>query len=154
VSTVTDLKPTGILSEFTPTFTKYVMSFGVAIVATESVSDSKLKHSINILAQYLDNDMDGFPDNQNVTDRMAQEQAVLMMTGDQLEYDLFSRDGLEKVLLTARLNPDMMVHLPASSVNIERPEGLTTQYDQSLKGTLQLVAKGFSLVYPDTFGQR
>ena len=52
-----------------------------------------------------------------------------MMTEDLTEYDFFNRDGMEKVLLAGRVNPEIMIHLPANRVNIERPEGLTTQFD-------------------------
>lgn len=47
---VTDIPKKGPLSEFTPTFNKYVMSFGVTIIATNDVPDSKLKHALGILA--------------------------------------------------------------------------------------------------------
>ena len=77
-----------------------------------------------------------------------------MVTENLTEYDLFNRDGMEKVLLAGRVNPEIMIHLPANRVNIERPEGLTTQFDQSLKFTLKMVSWGYSLVYPNVFGNK
>lgn len=53
--------------------------FGVTIVATNSVPDGKLTHAGGVLAQYLDNNMDGTPDNE-VASVLAQKGAVLLMT--------------------------------------------------------------------------
>jgi hypothetical protein len=56
MSTILEIPIKGPLSEFRPTFTRYVMSFGVTIVATGDVPDAKLIHALGVLAQYLDND--------------------------------------------------------------------------------------------------
>ncbi len=51
-------------------FNRKVVVFGIDIYAVAQVEDSKLLHAANIMAQYLDNDEDGNPDNQAVVDRM------------------------------------------------------------------------------------
>jgi len=79
MSTITDIPAKGPLSEFKPTFEKYLMSFGVTIIATKNVPDEKLTHAVGILAQYLDNDMDGVPDNE-VARTLAKRNAVVFMT--------------------------------------------------------------------------
>ena len=40
-------------------FSKYIDVFGVGIAATDSVSDSKVRHAAIVMAEYLDNDEDG-----------------------------------------------------------------------------------------------
>ena len=47
-------------------FTKQVEIFGISIFATAKTPDSKILHAAGLLAQYLDNDNDGQPDNQLV----------------------------------------------------------------------------------------
>ena len=44
-------------------FSKQVNIFGVTILATEETDNIKVVHAANILAEYLDNDEDGTPDN-------------------------------------------------------------------------------------------
>jgi len=56
MDTVTEIPASGPLSEFRPTFSKYVMAFGVTIVAMEFVPKVKIQHAVGVLAQYLDND--------------------------------------------------------------------------------------------------
>ena len=43
--------------------------------------------------------MDGFPDNKNITDRLADESAVILMTGSKQEYELFTKHGMYNVLV-------------------------------------------------------
>ena len=47
--------------KFEKYFGKYVDVFGVPIYATSQVTDGKVLHAANVLAQYLDNDADGTP---------------------------------------------------------------------------------------------
>ncbi len=44
-------------------FTKKVIVLGVPIYATNTTGDDKLLHAAGVLAQFLDNDEDGAPDN-------------------------------------------------------------------------------------------
>ena len=47
-------------------FSKHINIFGVKILATEETNDQKVNHAANVLAQYIDNDEDGIPDNSKV----------------------------------------------------------------------------------------
>ena len=44
-------------------FTKKVVVFDVPIYGTNQVDDAKMRHAANVMAEYLDNDEDGQPDN-------------------------------------------------------------------------------------------
>ena len=79
MNTVTTIPLKGPLSEFRPTFTKYVMAFGVTIVGTEKVADVKMKHAVGVLAQFLDNDQDGNADN-GAGRQLAIRNSVIAMT--------------------------------------------------------------------------
>ncbi len=71
--------------------------FGVTIVATNSVPDDKITHVGGVLAQSLDNDMDGVPDN-GVALSLARDGAVLLMTETEEEFERLSlsREFMER----------------------------------------------------------
>jgi len=59
-------------------FTKQIKVFGVHVYATAGVADEKMLHAANMLAEYLDNDEDGIPDNQLVVDALVRHNTALM----------------------------------------------------------------------------
>ena len=68
-------------------FSKSVQVFGVVIRATENVPDVKVLHAANIMAEYLDNDEDGTPDNLHVVNEMVRQGATLIMVRDENELE-------------------------------------------------------------------
>mmetsp|Transcript_22433 Transcript_22433/g.44794 ORF Transcript_22433/g.44794 Transcript_22433/m.44794 type:complete len:98 (-) Transcript_22433:18-311(-) len=50
-----------------PALTQYIEIWGIPILSTSGASESKLKHVAGVLAQFLDNDEDGCPDDRDVT---------------------------------------------------------------------------------------
>ena len=73
------------VSTKTVTLTKQIDVFGVHVYATDNVADEKMLHAANIVAEYLDNDEDGVPDNQLVVDAMVSENTMLLMGKDEDE---------------------------------------------------------------------
>jgi hypothetical protein len=65
--------------------TKFVDVYGLRIFATDNVQDTKLMHSANMLAEYLDNDEDGVIDNQLVYDTLIAEKMAIVMGRDEEE---------------------------------------------------------------------
>jgi len=57
------------------------MAFGIGVLATPEVTDKQLKHVVGVLAQFLDNNMDGKADT-GVAEKMAKRNAVLLVTKD------------------------------------------------------------------------
>lgn len=68
-------------------FAKHVDVWGVNIVATAATDDAKVLHAANVMAQYLDNDADGVPDDPAVVAAMVANRATLLMgqTSDEFE---------------------------------------------------------------------
>lgn len=60
-------------------FNRKVDVFGIDIYAVSGVSDEKLLHAANVMAQYLDNDEDGVVDDQLVLGKMLKNKAFLVM---------------------------------------------------------------------------
>jgi hypothetical protein len=73
------------VSTKTVTLTKQIDVFGVHVYATDNVADEKMLHAANMMAEYLDNDEDGVPDNQLVVDAMVSENTMLLMGKDEDE---------------------------------------------------------------------
>jgi len=61
------------------TFTKQVEVFGLYIYATNTTGDDKLLHAANILAEYIDNDEDGSPDNPKIMDALLKRKGAIVM---------------------------------------------------------------------------
>ena len=77
-------------------FTKQIDVFGVHVYATAGVADEKMLHAANMLAEYLDNDEDGIPDNQLVVDALVRHRTALIMTKDEAEMHSLDRSALPR----------------------------------------------------------
>ena len=64
--------PNGKLVIFKKQFTQYLNVFGIHLFGTSKVPPVKLRHAAIILAEYLDNDEDGEPDNPDVLKTMIE----------------------------------------------------------------------------------
>ncbi|WP_410766998.1 hypothetical protein [Haloferax sp. DFSO60] len=140
--------------DFQPAFDKSMVVFGVRLVATERVSETKLRHAGTVMAKYLDNDEDGVPDNPAVVDELVAQKATLIVPYDERELEeVFG--FLEQTFPPSRAESIQDLH----AVEI-LPSGLphsTTgdRFDATLEEVLHLVTHvGFSSVYPDVFGEQ
>jgi hypothetical protein len=128
-----------------PTFTKHVEVFGIHIYATAASPDERLLHAANVLAQYLDNDEDGVPDNQLVVDALLEKKAVLIMTKD---------SGKEWQAMEADLHyvfPDGVYHDCFANESI--PNAIETgRFDGLWEEVLHLLTRhGWGNAYPSVF---
>ena len=124
-------------------FAKQTSVFSIPIFATSSTSDNAIKHAANIMAEYLDNNEDGAPDNQAVVDRMIENQSALMIaaTDSEMEslYDLLPESDALQDLYESEIHPN------------GASQG---RFDASLEEVLHLITHtGFASVYPQTFGE-
>ena len=67
------------LAVFERWFGKHSAAFGVDVLATADTADGDVLHAANVLAQYLDNDEDGAPDDERVAAAMRAVRATLVM---------------------------------------------------------------------------
>lgn len=136
--------PAGRLAPFRNSFSKYVNVFGVHVFATEKTPDSKVVHAAVILAEYLDNDEDGKPDNALVVEALASRDAFLMMTASERELD--------------RIDPENW-HEEGFHCGQFQHAGETApgkgRFDASLEEVLHLITQhGYGNAYPRVFGSR
>ena len=131
-------------------FPKYVDVFGVNIFATKDTPDAKVLHASNVMAQYLDNDGDGEPDNPGVVDAMKRGNASLVMAVSETEMrsSVFEQVPARFIDMVDRGQVGLQ-DLYAAETN---PVG---GFDASLEEVLHLITStGYARTYPDIFGER
>jgi len=128
-------------------FSKSVNVFGVMIRATENVPDEKVLHAARIMAEYLDNDEDGSPDNQEVVNEMVRQRASLIMVRDENELESLGEEALGGISVDAAQDLHAIETIPGGAQQ--------NRFDASLEEVLHLITHvGYANVYPDVFGER
>ncbi|MCK5557726.1 MAG: hypothetical protein KAJ01_05080 [Candidatus Hydrogenedentes bacterium] len=132
-------------------FSKYVSVFGIHVVATPKARDEKLLHAAKVMAEYLDNDSDGVPDNMLVLSHLLSRKAYLVFPRTQQELRNMNRD----------LWQDAGFHAGQSQWDEETRPGfikdgvINTEIEQdaSIEEVLHILCvAGWSAAYPDIFG--
>ncbi len=136
--------PAGRLDPFRKSFRKYANVFGVHVFATARTPDSKVLHAAAILAEYLDNDEDGKPDNPLVVKTLVGRDAFLMMTA--------TDRGLD------RIDPEEWMDAGFHAGQFQHAEETNPgrgRFDASLEEVLHLITQhGYGNAYPEVFGDR
>ena len=123
--------------------------FGVKLMASAGTHPHKIDHAAALLAEYLDNDEDGQPDNQRVIEAMRRNRATLLMAPTEEEFGRLAR-------LLERNVPDLddivLQDLYASETH---PNGAANGvFDAAYEEVLHLITHaGYSHAYPDAFGE-
>jgi hypothetical protein len=130
--------PDGADSSRRVRFTKQVEVFGLHIYATNTTADDKLLHAANILAEYIDNDEDGVPDNPKIMEALVDGQGAIVMRRAEGERPAGPRPRGQG-LYDEETIPDA------------RAQG---RFDASLEEILHVVSDvGWAGAYPDVFGR-
>jgi len=136
--------PSGKYSIFKKQFTQHIDVFGIHLFGTAKTPPEKLRHAAIVMAEYLDNDEDGKPDNPKVLSTMIKRDAFLMMTEneralDRLDHDVFQDAGFH--------------HGQGQFATETNPGG--KQFDATLEEVLHLIThEGYANAYPKIFGER
>ena len=150
-----DIKITDIPAELAPFektgFSKYVSVFGVHILATPTARDEKLLHVARVMAEYLDNDSDGVPDNMLVISHLISRNAYLVFPRTQSDLRDMDRSLWREAGFFAgqsqwdeETKPDFLTN---GVYNREVGQ------DASIEEVWHLLCSaGWSLAYPDIFG--
>jgi len=130
----------GVLNKFN----KKVEVFGVKIFAVAAIEDAKLLHAANLMAQYLDNDEDGSPDNQAVVDKMVESKAFMVMWKKQNDLNIDPPSGWEgQDLGNDETHPGFVSN------------GKSGTFDAALEEVLHIITHvGYASVYPEIFGEK
>jgi hypothetical protein len=135
---------------FSRTFRKRVNVFGIPVYATADTPDAKVLHAANVLAQYLDNNADGQPDNAQVHAMMKKNRAAIMMTATERS---FERLDVHRYIPERIWDAMIMQGLFGE----ETLPGWTRRgrFDATLEEVLHLITHaGYAHVYPEVFGEK
>ena len=125
-------------------FTKHVNIFGIPIYATSSSSDAKVLHAANVLAQYLDNNADGIPDNPLVVEKLKASNSAIPFFANEADdetsqlWDDFSYTKLYcwTALYADETNP-------------------SNHFDAALEEILHMITQcGYANAYPEIFAEK
>lgn len=126
-------------------FGKYMRVFGVSIYATAAVPNIILLHAANVLAQYIDFDERGVPNNFSIVKQLIAHHATLVMfsTPDSPKAKQFFNGNL----------PDNYKLLDLYAQEVVLKNGRHGRFDASLEEILHLVTdNGYANTYPHIFG--
>tara|TARA_Y100000593_G_scaffold95031_1_gene198587 strand:- start:38408 stop:40900 length:2493 start_codon:yes stop_codon:yes gene_type:complete len=132
-------------------FSKYSNAFGVNVFATSGVSNQKISHAANVLAELIDNDQDGIPDNVNVLNTLKGHQASIIMASGAIQSEgmNYSVEGVSGIDVTKLSGYHALQELRGENVHT----GSHAIIDETLEKTLKLMIDyGWSETYPYTFG--
>ena len=133
------------IAEFFP---QIVSIWGINIVATEATPESKILHAANVMAQYLDNDENGIPDDQRVIDALVKNKAVVAMAVDEDEFEEIITQIYQQDLLSV-FESYRFQDLYASETNPD------VQFDASLEEIHHIILNyGWAEVFPDELAQQ
>ncbi len=146
ILSLTDDAPGG----FSRVFQRQACVFGIRVYATAKTPDEKIVHAANVLAQYLDNDEDGMPDNPDVVAQMQRNQAALVMFATERDR---KAANLEDYIPRHVLNAMRLQDLYGEETH---PNGASEgRFDAALEEILHLITSaGYADVYPNIFGEK
>ena len=133
-------------------FSKQVDVFGLRVLSTSSVSDAKVLHTANVLAEYLDNDENGTVDQPEVLTKLlggsTSEIATLVLFASENEQESFANDF---EMLTSVLSRTQ--NLFADEIFENGSQG--DDRDATLEEVLHLVTDlGWDEAFPEIWGER
>lgn len=132
-------------SDIESLFAKKTTVLGIRVFATDSVSDAAIQHTASLLAEYLDSDNDGIPNNSEVVSELADNAAMVIFASETDEESFFNTQGGEPDIAFTAVREDELVS----------PNGLNGDFDAGLEEVLHLVTQlGYSKIYSDLAEER
>lgn len=125
----------------TSKFPKHVEVFGLHVYGTASAPDDKVLHTASILAEYLDSDEDGVPDNQKIVDAMVSKNATMV-----------AAKNMDELRRLGGVPFPNWQNVWVDNIGPQRKE--EDLYDQALEEILHLITDyGWAGAYPSVFGR-
>ena len=120
------------------------MSLAFDIFGTELTPSDKIVHAATVLAEYLDSDEDGKPDNPVVTEALAGRDACLFLTKTERELNHIDPEDWQRAGFHAGISQWAEETNPGGG-----------RFDATLEEVLHLITQhGYANAYPRVFGER
>ena len=132
-------------------FSKQIDVHGIKVLATRDTPNNKVQHAANVMAQYLDNDADGIPDNPRVIQSMQKNKATLLMFATANESDRVMEEVEESN--TDHIESMILQDLYGTETH---PDGASRGlFDATYEEVLHLITHaGYAFACPEVFGER
>ncbi len=132
-------------------FSKQIDVHGIRVLATKGTPEEKTLHAANVMAQYLDNDADGMPDNPRVIRSMRESKATLLMFASADE----SERVIEELEESSTDQIDAMILQDLYGEETHPGGASRGLFDAAYEEVLHLITHaGYALAYPEVFGER
>jgi hypothetical protein len=136
--------PGGKHKPFQKVFSQHINVFGVRVFGTAQTPAAKLRHIAIVLAEYLDNDEDGKPDNPGVVTELVKRNAFMAVAENERAMDRLDGEAFERAGFHAGQGQFATETLPGGG-----------RFDATLEEVLHLIThEGYANVYPKIFGER
>ncbi len=136
--------PDGRHKPFQKVFTQHINVFGVRVFGTVKTPAAKLRHIAIVLAEYLDNDEDGKPDNPAVLAELAERNAFMAVAENERAMERLDGEAFERAGFHAGQGQFATETLPGGD-----------RFDATLEEVLHLIThEGYANAYPMIFGER
>ena len=124
----------------------FIDVFGIYVVSTPSAPESYVLHAANVLAQYIDNDEDGQPDDPVILDYLVDNGYIMPVWTERTEERF--EDKIEGTSCADLVSEEAsMYYNEDSCVSV-----FSGTWDTCLEEIWHLVSRGWFEVYPDSFG--
>lgn len=132
-------------------FSKYVSVFGIHMLATPTARDEKILHAAKVMAEYMDNDSDGIPDNMLVMSHLLSRKAFLIFPRTPDEMESMDRGAWREAGFSAGQSQwDEETHPGFIVDGVLHPE---VGHDASIEEVFHLLCSaGWASAYPEVFG--
>ena len=140
---------TGVSS--TGLFNKHIDVFGIPVLGTVKADNGKVAHAASVLAQYIDNNQDGIPDNSSVIDSLTGNKSVLLVTENEEEHTL-TGSVFYPVWESSGFDP-YTVYGSSFSPALAGVTYSSYHFDPAIETILHFVTSGgYAKVYSEVFG--
>ncbi len=131
-------------------FDQYIGVFGLHVYASKDIPAEKLIHAAGVMAQYLDNDEDGKPDDPNVLRTLQAKHATIYIfpRPDSAAEEEFI-DSIEYLL-----DNELLAIQPLYGEEIIPNGAAQGEFDASLEEIIHIITNsGYAHAYPEIFGE-
>jgi hypothetical protein len=136
--------PDGKLRVFQKQFAQHIDVFGVRVFGTAKTPPAKLRHIAVVLAEYLDNNEDGRPDNPAVLAELVRRNAFMAVAESERAMERLDPEEFQGAGFHAGQGQFAAETLPGGR-----------RFDATLEEVLHLIThEGYANVYPKIFGER
>ena len=128
----------------------FIEVFGMYVIATDSAPTNYVIHTANVLAQYIDNDEDGIPDDPAVLKYLVNENVVVPVWKETDTAFRSTRCGRKFNFAASMYYDHDQWAIAGNLAGIEK----TRKWDTKLEEVWHIVTKGWSETYPKAFGDQ